>query len=164
MPLTNRQSADASDLIIALGCELGPVVGNRLDRELAALPLDSADRLTRAQLATIAAFAPLPTPLPTLDWTRDPRAVALLASCAARPPRAEQRVTIYALTRDTWAVYVGYRAEALAAIRGVHGERALAIAHRTGDYGPFHAWAESPTVEEAIDAAIAAAATMEMAA
>lgn len=90
------------------------------------------------------------------QWTSDPRALRLLASCAQRPPvGGYQHGGAFALHRemDCQFVYSGYRAEALAAIRSEHGDRILNACHGTGDYTPFEAFCAEPSVTAAIDAA-----------
>lgn len=96
-------------------------------------------------------------PPPSLhDWTRDPRAAALLAGIAADPPRCEGRHRIYGCVREDWHEYVGPAVDALAAIRDDHGERALARAH-AGDRRAMAGWIALGSVHDVIDAAIAAA-------
>lgn len=92
-------------------------------------------------------------------WTDDPRAKRLLASCVAMPPKGEWKRTRFIISDSDWFEYVGYRAEALGAIRDEYGSRALAAYHRFGDeaYEPFAAWCLAPSVTEAIDAVGAAA-------
>ncbi|MCW6529734.1 hypothetical protein NED98_05700 [Sphingomonas sp. MMSM20] len=92
-------------------------------------------------------------------WTDDPRAKRLLASCVALPPKGEWRRTRYIISDDDWFEFVGYRAEALGAIRDEYGRQTLAAYHRFGDeaYEPFEAWCLAPNVTEAINAARAAA-------
>ena len=88
----------------------------------------------------------------TLDWTQDRRARALLASCAATPPRvvmipAGQRWTAEDRT------YTGYRAECLQVIWNQHGKRVLAECEVSGDYEPWTEFCCGLTVDDAIDAA-----------
>lgn len=92
-------------------------------------------------------------------WTDDPRAKRLLASCVALPPSGEWKRTRFIISEDDWFEYVGYRAEALGAIRDEYGRRTLAAYHRFGDeaYEPFEEWCLAPNVAEAIDAARTAA-------
>lgn len=89
-------------------------------------------------------------------WIDDPRARMLLASCVANPPRGEWKRTVYAITTDEWFAYVGYRAEALDAIRMAHGARVLAAYHATGEhaYPAYNAWCREPDVTAAINAAL----------
>lgn len=89
-------------------------------------------------------------------WTQDPRAKMLLASCVANPPAGEWKRTRYVLTTDTWFEFVGYRAEALNALRDDYGHRALMAYHARGEdaYPTFAAWCRAPKVTDAIDAAL----------
>lgn len=79
-------------------------------------------------------------------WTDDPRARRLLASCVALPPNGEWKRTRFIISDDDWFEYVGYRAEALGAIRDEYGRRTLAVYHRFGNeaYEPFEAWCLAP--------------------
>lgn len=89
-------------------------------------------------------------------WTQDPRARLLLASCAANPPAGEWKRSRFALTTDEWFEYVGYRAEALTALRDDFGHRALMAYHVIGEaaYPAFNAYCRSTNVTDAIDAAL----------
>ena len=114
-----------------------------------------------ATAALILLAAPVATPVPAndtavefIDWTADPRAIRLLASCVSNPPKGEWHETRYVQTRDlTWR-YVGYRAAALGVIRDQHGQRALDHYEATGEYEPFRRYCYSVTVVDAIDAAM----------
>jgi len=90
------------------------------------------------------------------DWTRDPRARLLLASCAANPPRGDFRTFVNAFEPVDVFVYGGYRAEALSAIRDETGNRLLAAYQDVGEaaYPAFNAWCRSPSVTDAIDAVL----------
>lgn len=92
---------------------------------------------TRA-LSIIVPDAATPAPLfamptPTNDnlrsWTEDRRAKLLLASCAASMPYGEWHRAYHAYGYGEGFRYIGYRAEALTAIRDEHGQRALDLYH-----------------------------------
>ena len=89
-------------------------------------------------------------------WIDDPRAKLLLASCVANPPKGQWKRDQWARSNDQWFAYVGYRAEALDAIRMAHGQRVLLAYHAIGDaaYPAFEAWCGEPDVTTAIDAAL----------
>jgi hypothetical protein len=97
-----------------------------------------------------------------LSWTDDPRAKILLASCVANPPAGEWKRQTFGWATDRWFAYVGYRAEALDAIRMEIGTKLLAAFDADPDNaeGPFAAWCNQPTATGAIDNAIDAALTM----
>ncbi|HEX8382873.1 MAG TPA: hypothetical protein VF592_05795 [Sphingomonas sp.] len=113
--------------------------------------------------ATIEA-APTTSPSVTSDaandnggcWTTDPRTVRLLGSCAANPPKGEWIKERFGWSGAEWFAYTGYRAEALEAIRSEYGERAhrAYMAHGEPAYDQFNAWCRSPSVRDAIDAAL----------
>lgn len=89
-------------------------------------------------------------------WTADRRAALLLASCAAVPPAAVEHRGRYGNSVDRWLAYVGYRAEALEAIRMEIGDRLMMHYQEHGDaaYEPFRLWCEQPDTTAAIFAAI----------
>lgn len=91
------------------------------------------------------------------DWTLDPEARALLASCAANPPRRVRCTKVYTLTTDEWFEFTGSRVERLKAIQLAYRDRALAKAD-AGDTADFLAWCDQPNAHRAIDEAIDAAA------
>jgi hypothetical protein len=91
---------------------------------------------------------------PNLDWTRDVRAIRILASIAANPPRREARSKVYVLTRDDWSEYTGYRVAALDAIWGEYLRRADAI----GTDAALDAYNAAPSVQDAVHAAVTAPA------
>lgn len=108
----------------------------------------SAARQFANCLASVQALGP---------WTTDPRAAALLASCAKFPPErtAFQIAPAERWTRDEWNTrYVGRRVDRL---RKIYSELACAALHegdRTGDYAAFNAFDAQPSVDEAIEAAV----------
>ncbi len=91
-------------------------------------------------------------------WTADPRAVKLLASCVALPPVYAEQHARYGNVVDNWNAHVGYRVEALEAIRMEAGDRLLQAYHQHGDaaYPAFRQWAEQPNATDAITAALSA--------
>jgi hypothetical protein len=107
-------------------------------------------------------------PTPTNDnirsWTEDRRAKLLLASCAASMPQGEWKRERFGWGGGQWFEYVGYRAEALTAIRDEHGQRALDLYHAEGDpaYAVFALHCQSSSVTDAIDAAAEAALAAQM--
>lgn len=103
---------------------------------------------------SIASTARKPVNDTFIAWTHEPRAKLLLASCVASPPKGAWHETRYVQSRDLYFGYVGYRAEALDAIRMAHGDRALQHYHATGTYEPFRHWCSEPTATDAIDAAL----------
>ncbi len=117
-------------------------------------------------LSTAAPFADTPhlalAAAPANDtaapWTADPRAVRLLASCVALPPVYAEQTARYGNVVDNWNAHVGYRAEALEAIRMEMGDRLLQAYHQHGDaaYPAFRHWAEQPNATGAITAALTA--------
>lgn len=90
-------------------------------------------------------------------WTADPRAVRLLASCVALPPVYAEHRSRYGNAVDRWNAHVGYRVEALEAIRMEIGDRLMQTYHQHGDaaYEPFRLWCEQPNASDAIAAALA---------
>lgn len=112
--------------------------------------------------------APLALPTPTNDnhqcWTQDRRAKLLLASCAERSPAGQWHNERTGWGGGQWFAYVGYRAEALQAIRDEHGARVHAAYMTYGDeaYPAFDAWCRPPSVTDAIEAAGADALAMLM--
>ena len=90
-------------------------------------------------------------------WTADPRAVKLLASCAALPPVMLEHRSRFGNAVDRWTAFAGYRVEALEAIRMEVGDRLLQAHMRHGDvaYEPFRQWCEQPNATDAISAALA---------
>ncbi len=91
-------------------------------------------------------------------WTQDRRAVKLLASCAALPPVYAECTSRYGNATDRWAEYVGYRVEALAAIRLEVGDELLRAYHRHGAeaYAAFGHWCEQPSASDAVAGVLAA--------
>jgi len=91
------------------------------------------------------------------SWTADPRAVKLLASCAALPPVILEQRSRFGNAVDRWTAYAGYRVEALEAIRMEVGERLLQAYHQQGPgaYDPFRDWCEQPTASDAVAAVLA---------
>ena len=112
--------------------------------------------------------APIALPAPTNDnlpcWTADPRAKRLLASCAASMPQGEWKRAYHAYGYGKAFRYVGYRAEALDAIRTAFGQQVLDAYHSHGDaaYPLFSAWCRSISVTDAIDAAAETALAAQM--
>lgn len=112
--------------------------------------------------------APVALPVPTNDnlasWTADPRAKLLLASCAASMPHGEWNRAYHAYGYGEGFRYIGYRVEALEAIRNEHGQRALDLYHAEGDpaYAVFALHCRSSSVTDAIDAAAEAALAAQM--
>jgi hypothetical protein len=88
---------------------------------------------------------------PTM-WTRDPRALKLLASCAKNPPAGDYVHTRYVTSQDCHYSYTGYRAEALDAIRDEYARTAMQAA-QAGDADAWSSFQRQPTVTAAIDAA-----------
>jgi hypothetical protein len=97
-------------------------------------------------------------------WTDDPRAQRLLASCAERSPVGQWHNERTGWGGGQWFAYVGYRAEALQAIRDEHGARVHAAYMAQGDeaYPAFDAWCRSPSVTDAIEAAVPAVLPVAM--
>ena len=112
-----------------------------------------ATPVTTAPAAKLSIVASNPAPL---TWTQDRRARLLLASCVENPPVGAWTTTRYIQSADHTFAYVGYRAEALAAIREEHGRQALLAYERDGEsaYPAFAAWCRAPSVTDAIDAAL----------
>lgn len=112
--------------------------------------------------------APVALPLATNDnlpcWTADPRAKLLLASCAASMPHGEWKRAYHAYGYGEGFRYIGYRAEALDAIRAAFGQQVLDAYHAHGEaaYPLFNAWCRSISVTDAIDAATEAALSAKM--
>ncbi len=90
-------------------------------------------------------------------WTDDPRAMKLLASCAALPPVCRENRSRFGNSVDKWTAYVGYRVEALEAIRLEIGDRLMQAYYRQGPdaYGPFQRWCEQPNASDAVAAVLA---------
>ncbi|WP_230629348.1 hypothetical protein [Sphingomonas sp. Leaf37] len=127
---------------------------------------------TRA-LSIIVPDAATPAPLfvlptPTNDnlrsWTDDRRAKLLLASCASSMPLGEWNRAYHAYGYGEGFRYIGYRVDALTAIRDEHGQRALDLYHAEGDpaYAVFAMHCQSASVTDAIDAAAEAALAAKM--
>lgn len=93
-------------------------------------------------------------------WTADPRAMKLLASCAALPPVLLEQRSRYGNAVDRWTAFAGYRVEALEAIRMEIGERLLRAYHQQGPdaYEPFRDWCEQPNASGAVAAILASSA------
>lgn len=90
-------------------------------------------------------------------WIAEPRAVKLLASCAALPPVNREHRARYGNAVDRWTAYAGYRVEALEVIRMEVGDRLLQAYHAQGPdaYEPFRDWCEQPNASDAVAAALA---------
>jgi len=90
-------------------------------------------------------------------WTIDPRAVKLLASCAALPPVMLEHRSRFGNSVDKWTAFAGYRVEALEAIRMAAGDRLLLAYHQQGPdaYEPFRDWCEQPNASDAVAAVLA---------
>lgn len=90
-------------------------------------------------------------------WTADPRAMKLLTSCAALPPVCREHRSRYGNSVDKWTAYVGYRVEALEAIRLEIGDQLMQAYYRQGPdaYEPFQRWCEQPNASDAVAAALA---------
>lgn len=82
------------------------------------------------------------------DWLSDPRTVRILASFTKHPPRAEWKVQTYAITRDEWPEYVGYRVDCLKHIRNAYAER---LVH---DTDALIAFVRGPDVQAVVGAAL----------
>ncbi len=91
------------------------------------------------------------------SWTADPRAMKLLASCAAFPPVCREHRSRFANAVDRWTAFAGYRVEALEAIRMEVGDRLLQAYHQQGPdaYEPFRDWCEQPNASDAVAAILA---------
>jgi hypothetical protein len=87
-------------------------------------------------------------------WTADPRAMKLLASCAALPPAYCEHRQRYGNAVDRWGAYSGYRVEALEAIRMEVGDALMQAYHRQGAkaWEPMQRWCEQPNASDAIAA------------
>lgn len=98
------------------------------------------------------------------SWTEDRRAKLLLASCAASMPHGEWHRAYHAYGYGEGFRYIGYRVDALTAIRDEHGQRALDLYHAEGDpaYAVFALHCQSASVTDAIDAACEAALAAKM--
>jgi hypothetical protein len=85
-------------------------------------------------------------------WTQDRRAAKLLASCASLPPVYAECRSRYGNSTDRWNEFVGYRVEALAAIRLEVGDALLQAYHQHGqeEYEPFRRWCEQPSASDAV--------------
>ncbi len=90
-------------------------------------------------------------------WTADPRAMKLLASCAALPPVCREHRSRFGNAVDRWTAFAGYRVEALEAIRMEAGDRLLQAYHQQGPdaYEPFRDWCEQPSASDAVAAVLA---------
>lgn len=86
-------------------------------------------------------------------WIEDPRAVAILASIAANPPRQTRRYDTYVLTRDEWVKYEGRRVDQLAAIQTEYFN-----ALDWSDADAVFAYSDCGTVQEIVAAAVDAPA------
>ena len=112
--------------------------------------------------------APIARPVPTNDnlrsWTDDRRAKLLLASCAELMPHGEWHRAYHSYGYGEGFRYIGYRVDALTAIRDEHGQRALDLYHTEGDpaYAVFALHCQSASVTDAIDAAAEAALAAKM--
>ena len=90
------------------------------------------------------------------SWTTDARAVKLLASCTALPPLHRERRQRCGNMGDQAGGYVGYRVEALEAIRLEIGDKLLLAYHWHGEdaYEPFRQWCDQPTASDAVAAVL----------
>jgi hypothetical protein len=90
-------------------------------------------------------------------WTADPRAMKLLASCAALPPVILEHRSRFGNAVDRWTAFAGYRVEALEAIRLEIGDKLLLAYHWHGEdaYEPFRQWCEQPSASDAVAAVLA---------
>lgn len=95
------------------------------------------------------------------NWTADPRAVALLASCAANPPKLVRHSKVYALTRDDWSEYEGRRVDQLKALQLELYDAAMA---RRGPNDEQPVEVIYPTVQDAVGLAVAGGIVRELAA
>jgi len=113
-------------------------------------PVAATPHLAHAALAALAME-------PTRCWTADPRAVKLLASCAALPPVMLEHRSRFGNSVDKWTAFAGYRVEALEAIRMEAGDRLLQAYHQQGPdaYEPFRDWCEQPNASDAVAAVLA---------
>lgn len=89
-----------------------------------------------------------------MDWTTDPRAVALLASIRVNPPARARREERSAQSFYAWYAPVGPLVDALEAVWKEHLAAALNHARSTEDYSGFDAFCEQPRVTDVIDAAL----------
>lgn len=114
-------------------------------------PVAATPHLAHATLAALAMG-------PTRCWTADPRAVKLLASCAALPPVLLEHRSRFGNSVDKWTAFAGYRVDALEAIRMEAGDRLLQAYHQQGPngYEPFRDWCEQPNASDAVAAVLAA--------
>lgn len=103
----------------------------------------------------MSAFTPI-----TADWVSDPRAQCALASCAANPPRVAAIPAHERWTRDDWS-YVGFRVEVLRAIWNELGERVLEACQLTNEFSAWERFCAGPSVQDAIVAAVEAAAVAD---
>lgn len=122
---------------------------------LTAHPANPRDAIGALRTVMERVFAP---PAPANDtepcWTADPAAAALLVRCAKNPPAGNfHRSRFGRIRREHWR-YRGYRVNALERIRDEHARRTLEQCHATGDYAPFRALCDQPSVVDAIDAAV----------
>ena len=85
-------------------------------------------------------------------WTALPEAAALLADCAAHPPRTRM-VKVVDLTTFYRRDHVGGRVRRLYAIHRAEGARLFAAAQAAGDYAAFAAHCRR-TVQQAISDAV----------
>jgi hypothetical protein len=113
-------------------------------------PVAATPHLSHAALATLGMG-------PTRCWTADPRAVKLLASCAALPPVMLEHRSRFGNSVDKWTAFAGYRVEALEAIRMEAGDRLLKAYHQQGPdaYEPFRDWCEQPNASDVVAAVLA---------
>lgn len=93
-------------------------------------------------------------PATVMDWRDDPRAVTIFDSIRANPPRLTSRQTVYVITRDEWAEYVGERVDRLEAIYSEHETAHRLKASDTDDWSDYDAFSAFPTVQRAIDEAL----------
>lgn len=109
-----------------------------------------------APAATTPHLALVALAVPTC-WTADPRAMKLLASCAALPPVILEHRSRYGNAVDKWTAFAGYRVEALEAIRLEIGDKLLLAYHWHGEdaYEPFRQWCEQPSASDAVAAVLA---------
>lgn len=96
------------------------------------------------------------------DWTALPRAAAILADCAARPP-ATRMVELTDLSTYHAHLYAGARVRKLEAIHRAEAERLFAAGEAMRDYAAFEAHCRL-TVQNAIADALFHAALARSAA
>lgn len=89
---------------------------------------------------------------PIADWMQDTRARVILDSFAKHPIQQTTCFDTYAITRDEWSRYEGYRVDCLTAIYAEYWN----VANKTqagGDYAIFDAFMAQMDPQEAVHAA-----------